>query len=63
MRNQLAADARTVEAILERQLSERIDAAGLTTAGLVWPPPRFRFTEPPQMLVLSPRDRRQMFGD
>lgn len=57
MRNQLAADARTVEAILERQLSERIDAAGLTTAGLVWPPPRFRFTEPPQMLVLSPRDR------
>lgn len=57
MRNQLAEDARTVEAILERQLSERIDAAGLTTAGLVWPPPRFRFTEPPQMLVLSPRER------
>ena len=50
-------EARAVEAILERQLSERIEALGLTTAGLVWPPPRFRFTEPPQMLVLSPRDR------
>ena len=57
IRNRLAGEARTVEAILERQLSEQIEAAGLTTAGLVWPPPRFRFTEPPQMLVLSPRDR------
>ena len=57
IRNQLAEEARTVEAILEDQLSERIKALGLTTAGLLWPPPSLRFTEPPQMLVLSPRDR------
>ena len=57
IRGQLTEQARAVEAILERQLSERIRALGLTTAGLVWPPPRLRFTEPPHMLVLSPRDR------
>lgn len=57
IRNQLAVEARAVEAILERQLSERIESLGLTTAAIVWPPPRLRFTEPPQMLVLSPRDR------
>ena len=57
IREQLDADASTVEAILERQLSEIIKAEGLTTAGVVWPPVRMRFSEPPQMLVVSPRDR------
>jgi hypothetical protein len=57
MREQLNAEASTVEAILERQLSEIIAAEGLTTAGVVWPPVRMRFSEPPQMLVVSPRDR------
>ncbi len=53
----LTAQSRTVEAILEQQLARLAKAAGLTTAGAVWPPPRLRFTEPPQLLVLSPRDR------
>lgn len=57
IRTRLNTQARTVEAILERQLSDQIRALGLTTAGVVWPPPRVSFTEPPQMLVLSPRDR------
>jgi hypothetical protein len=59
MRDQLNAEASTVEAILEQQLSEIIEAEGLTTAGMVWPPVRLRFSEPPQMLVVSPRDRIQ----
>lgn len=53
----LAAQSGAVEAILEQQLARLAKAAGLTTAGIVWPPPRLRFTEPPQLLVLSPRDR------
>lgn len=57
IRSQLADRSGTIEAILERQLAERIRALGLTTGGAVWPPPRLRFSEPPQMLVLSPRDR------
>jgi hypothetical protein len=59
IREQLNAEASTVEAILERQLTEIIQSEGLTTAGLVWPPVRVRFSEPPQMLVVSPRDRIQ----
>lgn len=53
----LAAQSSAVEAILERQLTQLAGAAGLTTAGVVWPPPRLRFTEPPQLLVVSPRER------
>jgi hypothetical protein len=59
IRQQLDAEASTVEALLERQLTEIIKDEGLTTAGLVWPPVRMRFSEPPQMLVVSPRDRIQ----
>jgi hypothetical protein len=59
IREQLNTEASTVEAILEQQLSEIIEAEGLTTAGVVWPPVRMRFSEPPQMLVVSPRDRIQ----
>lgn len=55
-RGWLDGQSRTVEAILERQLARLIAGAGLDTAGVVWPPPRLRFTEPPQLLVLSPRD-------
>lgn len=59
MRAQLDAQASTVEAILEQQVSAIIQAEGLTTAGLVWPPARMSFSEPPQLLVVSPRDRIQ----
>lgn len=59
LRQQLDAQASTVEAILEQQMTAIIQAEGLQTAGLVWPPVRMRFNEPPQLLVLSPRDRIQ----
>lgn len=58
-RERLAAQASTVEAILERQVTEIVREQGLDTAGLVWPPVRMRFSEPPQMLVVSPRDHIQ----
>lgn len=57
IRQQLSAESSTVEAILERQLTAIAEAEGLTTAGLVWPPVRMRFSEPPHLLVVSPRDR------
>jgi hypothetical protein len=56
-RAQLAAEASAVEAILEQQLTEIVQEQGLSTAGMVWPPVRMRFSEPPQMLVISPRER------
>lgn len=59
LRQQLSAEASTVEAILESQLTAIIQAEGLQTSGLVWPPVRMRFNEPPQLLVVSPRDRIQ----
>ncbi len=59
LRQQLSAEASTVEAILEQQMSVILQAEGLERAGLVWPPVRLRFNEPPQLLVVSPRDRIQ----
>jgi hypothetical protein len=59
IRDQLNAESSTVEAVLEQQLSAIIQSEGLTTAGLVWPPVRMRFSEPPHLLVISPRDRIQ----
>ncbi len=45
-----------VEAILERQVSAVLDAEGLTTLGIVWPPVKFHFSEPPLYLIVSPRE-------
>ena len=59
IRRQLDEQASTVEAILQGQLSQIIRQEGLGTASTVWPPPQMRFTEPPQLLVVSPRDRIQ----
>lgn len=59
IRRQLDEQASAVEAILQGQLSTIIRQEGLDTAGAVWPPPQMRFTEPPQLLVVSPRDRIQ----
>lgn len=59
IRRQLEEQASVVEAILQGQLSQVIRREGLDTAGAVWPPPQMRFTEPPQLLVVSPRDRIQ----
>jgi hypothetical protein len=57
IRDQLSAESSTVEAVLEQQLTAIVQAEGLTTAGLVWPPVRMRFSEPPHLLVISPRNR------
>lgn len=57
LRARLADQSRAVEAILERQVEKVIEGTNLTTAGVVWPPPRLSFTEPPQLLVVSPRER------
>lgn len=46
-----------VETILSRQVEAVLQAEGLTTAGYVFPPVAFRFTDPPTALILSPRDR------
>ncbi len=46
-----------VERILEGQVAATLEEAGLTTAGRVWPPVRFHFTESPDYLIVSPRDR------
>ncbi|MDH7487641.1 MAG: hypothetical protein QHJ81_15390 [Anaerolineae bacterium] len=44
-----------VEAILERQVTSVLAEEGLTTLGLVWPPLKFHFSEPPLYLIVSPR--------
>ena len=45
-----------VERIIEGQVATVLAEAGLTTAGSVWPPVRFAFTESPDYLIVSPRD-------
>jgi hypothetical protein len=46
-----------VERIIEGQVAAVLEEAGLTTADHVWPPVRFAFTESPDYLIVSPRDR------
>ena len=46
-----------VERIIERQVTAVLEEAGLTTNGHIWPPVRFAFSESPDVLILSPRDR------
>jgi hypothetical protein len=46
-----------VERIIERQVTSVLAEAGLTTAGQIWPPVWFAFTESPDYLIVSPRDR------
>ncbi len=57
LRQQQAADRSQVEAILQRQIQEELVDAGLGVRGVVFPPVQFTFTEPPQKLTVSPRDR------
>ncbi|MCO6450834.1 MAG: hypothetical protein J5I90_08630 [Caldilineales bacterium] len=45
-----------VEAALERQVSEMLADLDLETDGVMWPPLRFNFSEPPNYLIVSPRD-------
>lgn len=46
-----------VERILEQQVGAVLAEAGLTTAGHIWPPVRFQFTESPNYLIVSLRQR------
>lgn len=46
-----------VERILEGQSAAALREAGLTTAGRIWPPVSFQFTESPLYLIVSPRNR------
>jgi hypothetical protein len=46
-----------VERIIEGQVTAVLADAGLTTGGQVWPPVQFAFTESPDYLIVSPRDR------
>lgn len=44
-----------VEAVIQRQVGEILTDAGLGVGGWPTPPVNFTFTEPPQILILSPR--------
>ena len=57
LRRRQTADRPRVEAILERQVREELDEAGLALRGFVWPPVRFTFIDPPLKLTVSPRAR------
>jgi hypothetical protein len=46
-----------VEWIIEQQTAIVLHDQGLDTAGAVWPPVRFQFTESPYDLIVSPRER------
>jgi len=46
-----------VEAVLERQTASVLAQERLTTLGVVWPPLKFHFSDPPLYLVISPRQR------
>ncbi len=46
-----------VEAILERQVREMLVMMGFSKMGVVWPPARFNFSDLPNYLIVSPRDR------
>jgi hypothetical protein len=46
-----------VESILQYQVSEVLEANGLLTANRLWPPVLFHFSESPDVLIVSPRDR------
>lgn len=45
------------EAAIEHQVGAALISEHLLTAGMLWPPVRFSFTEPPLYLVVSPRSQ------
>jgi hypothetical protein len=55
LRRQQEARRPAVERILEDQVSAALADEGLTTAGHVFPPVIFQFTESPDILIISPR--------
>jgi hypothetical protein len=57
LRSIQAAARPAVEAILQNQVAGVLRTQSLDTAGLLWPPVVFQFTESPDVLVLSPRNK------
>ncbi len=50
----------TVEAILQRMISDTMESEHLGMFGRVFPPVEFHFTETPKYLVISPRNKIEM---
>lgn len=57
LRGQQAENRPAVERIIEKQVASVLDELAFTTFGQVFPPVSFQFTESPNYLILSPRDR------
>ena len=57
LREQQATRRPAVERTLERQTAAVLADEGLTTLGELFPPVRYQFTESPNLLIVSPRDR------
>jgi len=57
LRDQQVRRRPAVERILEQQVTAVLYEEGLTTAGHIWPPVHFQFTESPLYLIVSPRNR------
>ncbi len=61
LQSQVEALRPEVERSIQQQIGAALDAAGLGhslgNAGLLFPPVLFRFTSPPYLLVVSPRDK------
>lgn len=56
-RGRMESNRPAVERILEKQVASVLEEYGFTTAGQVLPPVSFQFTESPNYLVISPRER------
>ncbi|MEA3345501.1 MAG: hypothetical protein U9Q78_04550, partial [Chloroflexota bacterium] len=54
---QQAREQGSVEAILEAQVSEVLIEEGFKMGPILWPPVSFRLTQPPTLLIISPRER------
>ena len=57
VRSRMEKDRPAVERIMEKQVASILEEYGLLTAGQVLPPVSFQFTESPNYLIVSPRDR------
>jgi hypothetical protein len=62
LRRQQAERQSIAEAIIQQQISEMLVESGFGLAGQVLPPVGLRFTQPPSMLVVSPRDHIERIG-
>jgi hypothetical protein len=47
----------SVERILQRQIGSTLETVDLTTVRIIWPPVLLQFTDSPDLLIVSPRDR------